>query len=367
MRYCFLFLVFCLHTGLSGQSDLPVDRLEELFTELAAGDRFNGSVLIAAGEDIIFRRSIGMADFSEGVPNTDQSVYELASVGKQFTAAAIMLLHDRGKLDFDDPVVKYLPALPYPEITLRHLLNHTAGLPNYYEMGVEWPDTVVAANADILAGFARLQPPLLFVPGTQFKYSNTGYVFLASVVSAVTGQPFGAFLRQNIFEPLGMEHTRAYAERWTTGILPENYAFPHRRIDGAFVRPEAAPDTRYVIAMSGIEGDGNIVASLPDLLKWSVALQRGKLFKPATWRAAIRPPELPGGGKSEYGFGWYVERGGDKLWHWGQWPGVQASFSVYPGSGLTAVYVKNVETHDWSWLKDYEKALRRIRRKLPDN
>jgi CubicO group peptidase (beta-lactamase class C family) len=173
----------------------------------AAAARFSGVVLVAEKGKIKYQKAFGYRDFAKQLPLQEDDVFELASVSKQFTAMVIMMLKQQGKLDYDDLLEKYVD-IPYKGITIRQLLTHTSGLPDYQEvMDAHWDKSKVAGNPDIIEYLNKYAPPVLSAPGVKYAYSNTGYVMLASVAEKASGRDFIEFARTEIFDKLGMKHT----------------------------------------------------------------------------------------------------------------------------------------------------------------
>ncbi len=169
---------------------------------------FSGVALIADKGKQIYFKATGYRNFETKVPLDTTDIFELASVSKQFTAMVIMMLKEEGKLSYDDLIEKYIPGLPYPGITIRHLLTHTSGLPDYQAiMDQYWDKSKVADNNDILTYLKKYQPPSLFAPGEKYTYSNTAYVILASIAEKVSGKDFIEFCSERIFTPLNMKNT----------------------------------------------------------------------------------------------------------------------------------------------------------------
>jgi CubicO group peptidase (beta-lactamase class C family) len=188
------------------------ERLQNLIDRYEKYYHFNGSVLVSWKGQVICDKTMGYADFATKDPLTSQSHFQLASVSKQFTAMAIMMLKQRGLLDFDDEVRKYIPQWPYPGMTIRHLLTHTSGLSNYmYYVEHQWNSPVAPYNHEVVAMLIKNKTALNFVPGRYHAYCNTGYVVLAYIVEKVSGEFFADFLDENIFKPLGMKNTFAYS------------------------------------------------------------------------------------------------------------------------------------------------------------
>ena len=172
--------------------------MDDYLSAQAKHFRFNGNVLVAENGKVVFQKSYGYADFDSKRLLNDSSVFELASISKQFTATAILLLKDKNKLKLTDSLTQYFPELPYKGITLYHMLTHTSGLPDYEEaMNNKWDRRKIAFNADMIAFLAREKPPLVFTPGSRWEYSNTAYALLASIVEKVSGLTFSAYLTNN--------------------------------------------------------------------------------------------------------------------------------------------------------------------------
>lgn len=267
--------------------------------------RFNGVILIAQGGRILAEKAYGWRDFQTRQPLKKTDLFELASVSKQFTAMVIMMLHDQGKLGFDDPLAKYV-EVPYPDITIRHLLQHTSGLPDYQAiMEAHWDKNQVAGNAEILDYLRRYAPPRLFAPGERYTYSNTGYVLLALVAEKAGGMDFTAFCHQRIFGALGMRHSalRTPAERSQIA----NFARGHIYVAGknAYWPADSFPAANYTIWLGRREGPGRISSTAQDLLRWDRALYTEQLVKAATLAEAFAARTLNDGRTPiGYGFGW---------------------------------------------------------------
>ncbi|NJL11740.1 MAG: beta-lactamase family protein [Microscillaceae bacterium] len=198
----------------TSEEALKAVRMQEYMQELYNQNQFNGVVLVAQKGRILYQGAWGWSNIAQKDTLNLDTPFRLASVSKQFTAMAIMILKEAGKLHYDEPITKYLPELPYSQVSIRHLLHHNSGLPDYF--GIGWsiqqffPAGKLIDNADMLRYFSVRQPKLVFKPGQKASYSNTGYVFLAAIVERVSGIPFAEFLDKNIFQPLGMKNTFVY-------------------------------------------------------------------------------------------------------------------------------------------------------------
>jgi CubicO group peptidase (beta-lactamase class C family) len=305
---------------------------------------FSGVVLVAKEGKILFHESYGYRKYDQHIRLKKNDVFELASLSKQFTAGIIMMLQEEGKLQYDDPVDKYL-AIPYRNITIRHLLNHTSGLPDYQEiMDRYWDKTKVAGNPEIIEYLNRYAPPARFIPGEKYEYSNTGYVLLASIAEKASGLNFIDMCKTRIFGPLGMAETdiRTLSEK----SAKKNFAAGHVPVKNPdrFVRADSFPSSNYTIWLGNRKGPGRISSNATDLLKWDQALYSEKLFKRASLEAAWSPARLNGGDLSPYGFGWMLkwnESGEKVVWHSGDNPGYMTRIFRYTADRKTIIVLCN--------------------------
>lgn len=300
----------------STRNDERVNRpakLDSLFLELFTNNEFNGAVLVAEKGEILLEKGYGLADAASKLPFTAETPSNSASLAKQFVAMAAMQLKEKGKLDYDSKVNEVLPDFPYDTISIRHLLTHTSGLPDYIELTYTRGDTTrVLGNSDVRKLFSEFKPALLFTPGSKFEYSNTGYLFLTMVVEAVSGMNLGEYAKQNIFEPAGMSTASVYSLE--LGTFPDNGARGFRVVDGK-------SEPFDLIWMDGVYGDGNFYFSVTDLYKWHEALSTNKLVSASNFSEAITPYILNNGKPTRYGFGWFVNPQKNITWHTGTWQG----------------------------------------------
>ncbi|HEY1654537.1 MAG TPA: serine hydrolase domain-containing protein [Candidatus Tumulicola sp.] len=286
------------------------------------------SVAIAKNGSILYARGYGYRDLTNRRPANADTIYNIGSVTKQFTAAAILLLQQEGKLSVNDSLGKYFPAYPYAKkLTLRNLLNQTSGIPDY----VYLPN--LPHHATAMGFFKMVWVPLHFSPGTRFEYSSTNYLVLGMIVEMVSGDSYGGFLAKHLFEPLGMNDssTRVEPRELSNGAI--GYTFDGRRIAYKTATPD---DIGY--------GDATVNSSAPDLIRWDVALESGGVVDAASWKAMISPPvaryEPPYGG---YGFGLFVGRLYDRqmIYHPGANPGFITYNATFPGDGLEIAILGN--------------------------
>jgi CubicO group peptidase (beta-lactamase class C family) len=311
---------------------------------LASHPTFSGVVLIAEKGRPVFHKAYGYRDFNRRDPIRKHDVFELASVSKQFTATIIGMLQQEGRLQFDDPVSKYLD-IPWKDITIRQLLNHTSGLPDYQAvMDRYWDKSRVAGNADILQYLNRYRPPAHFSPGARFEYSNTGYVLLASIAESVSGMDFIELCRSRILRPVGMRQTnvRSLAEKASLRRFARGHVYVVK--EKRFVRADSFPSSDYTIWLGNRKGPGRVSARATDLLRWDQALYTDKYLTKATQAEAFRPARLNDGTLSRYGFGWFLgrtARGEEVIWHDGDNPGYRTMFRRYPAGGHTIIVLCN--------------------------
>ncbi len=193
----------------SSRDEEIAGRFSSLFKSLSSRRGFNGNVLVSQQGRIIFEKSFGYSDLKKKIPLKSSSAFQIASVSKQFTAMAVMMLYEEGKLDFDDRVVKFFPDFPYPRVTIRQLLSHRGGLPDYMAMSRKYwrKKKGYMTNRDMMKMLVVFGNRALFEPDAMYRYSNTGYAVLAAVVEKVAKQSFDEYMTENIFKPLGMKST----------------------------------------------------------------------------------------------------------------------------------------------------------------
>lgn len=310
--------------------------LDEYLSGQATHFRFNGNVLVADKGEIILQKSYGFADFDTKRMLNDSSVFELASVSKQFTATAILILKDRGKLQLKDSLRQYFPELPYSGVTLYQMLTHTSGLPDYERaMNEKWDHSKIAFNKDMIAFLAKEKLPASFAPSAKWEYSNTAYAILASIVEKVSGQTFSEFMAQNIFQPLHMNRTRIYNTRRSLKDTISNYAYGFVYNDSlkTYQLPDSIAELKFVYYLDGIQGDGIVNSTAEDLLKWDSAVKNHTLLKVETQKEMLKEQALVDTVKQTfYGFGVFLEKSdlGYMVSHSGGWPG----YTTYLGRNV---------------------------------
>ena len=317
-------------TGAPAAADTAaVDRLLRDYTVDVPG----AAVLVLRDGAPVVRKGYGLADVAAATPATPATNFRLASVSKQFTAASILLLVEDGRLRLDDPVRRWLPSLPpaADAVTIHHLLAHTSGLIDYEDVLPPGLDRQLS-DADVLA-ILEGQDRLYFPPGSAYRYSNSAYALLTRIVVAATGQDYAGFLRERIFQPLGMTGTVAFEEGVSTVA---HRAYGHSDIDGRWVRSDQSPT-------SAVLGDGGIYSSIDDLAKWDAALYDDRLLSDAsralafaaqTGAAAIDEDDV-----DAYGYGWRLH--GARQWHSGETIGFRNVIVRDPARRTTVIVLSN--------------------------
>jgi CubicO group peptidase (beta-lactamase class C family) len=334
--YLFVFVILFLPYVLlaanrKGQEDKAA-KIDALFREYARPEVPGASVIVIKNGKVLFKKAYGLANLEDKIQSTTNTNYRLASCTKPFTAMAIMILAERKQLSYDSRLTDFFPEFPAygKAITVRQLLNHTSGLIAYEDV---MPDstTIPLTDTDVLH-LMEQQDHTYFAPGSQFRYSNSGFVLLGLVVEKASGISFPEFLRKNIFEPLRMEHTVLYHRDDHTD---RRRAYGYTQQGNAFVRTDQS-------LTSSTRGDGTVYSSVEDLYKWDQALYTKRLLGSETLKQAF----TPGATVNEttgYGFGWYIEnkRGLRTVWHSGNTIGFTARIERFPEQKFTVIVLTN--------------------------
>jgi CubicO group peptidase (beta-lactamase class C family) len=331
--------------------------IESIFDNLADSDSPGISVLIREDGRTVFEHGYGIRDLETKSRIDSDTNFRLASCTKQFTAMAVMLLVHDGKLRYDERLTDVFPEFPDygKKITIRNLLNHTSGLPDYESLMEEassqprWTKDKQIHDKDVLA-LLETQERGKFSPGKQWSYSNSGYVVLGLVVAKLSGKTFPDFLHDRIFEPLGMNHTVAYVNGINT---ISNRAYGYSKEGGRFVQTDQS-------ATSATLGDGGVYSNLEDLKKWDDALAHHTFISSDEMKAALTAVKLPDGSTPSwssdpgdadpeagkpvfYGFGWFLDdyHGRRRMWHYGETVGFRTAIERFTNDKLTIVILCN--------------------------
>ncbi|HVI43797.1 MAG TPA: serine hydrolase domain-containing protein [Chitinophaga sp.] len=295
---------------------------------------FNGAILVAKKGVVLFEEYHGYENSRTKVPVTDSSAFQLASVTKTFTGAAVLLLVQKQKLSLEDSLQKFFPDFPYKGINVRMLLSHRSGLPNYlYFCDSLWKDDKnFITNDEVIRLMTAHKPPVQHLPGTHFQYCNTNYLLLASIVEKVSGQKFSAFMQENIFQPLHMTNTFVY----DPASAPRPHQTQSHKYNGQF-----EPDT----FLDGVMGDKGIYSTARDMLKWDQALYSGKLLNAEMLKAAYTPYSNEKPGVRNYGLGWrmmvYPDSTKNIIYHNGWWHGNNTVFYRFVQDSTTLIILGN--------------------------
>jgi CubicO group peptidase (beta-lactamase class C family) len=291
------------------------------------------ALLVSRGGKIVQAEGFGLSNVELQVPVKPETVFQSGSVGKQFTATAVMMLVEEGKVGLEDPLTKYFPDAPasWKQVTVRELLSHTAGFGDYpdkFNFRKDWTEDQELKLVESI--------PLAYPPGTKWDYSNLGYLTLGILIHRVTGDFYGDFLQQRIFHPLDMQTTRIISE---ADIIP-NRAAGYRLVKGELKNQE------WVAPMVNTTADGSLYFSILDLAKWDAALYTEKLLKRSILDQMWTPAKLKNGqpNKEGYGFGWSIEdrHGHHVVSHTGAWQGFKSAIARYVNDQLTVVVLANL-------------------------
>jgi CubicO group peptidase (beta-lactamase class C family) len=326
--------------------------LDSIIQQKTERFHFNGSILVGYKGNCIYNQSFGYSDIRKKEPLSTDAVFQLASVSKQFTAMAVMILKDRNQLYYDDSVTKYIPDFPYPDITIRMLLNHTSGLPNYmWLVEHHWKGEKPPYNDDIMRMLAEHKLPLYYTPGRRFNYSNTGYVVLAAIVENVSGQRFADFLEENIFDSLEMENSFVHSSSFQGNDKNYLSGFYYRNRRYRMIPPTVN---------DGAVGDKGIYSTTADLYKWDQALYKNQLVSEETMNEALTPFKLYGKYTIPYGFGFRIRERNDKkvVYHHGRWNGFRTSFFRFVEDKNTIIVLNHTSSSlNNSIIRDIQQVL----------
>ena len=326
-------------------------KLDSLLQRINKRHDFHGSILVAKNKKIVYNNQIGFADFGKKKSLTPSPMYQLASLSKQFTAAAIMLLHERSQIQLTDMVNKYFPDFPYENVTIKNLLNHTGGLPKYFWVAEhKWNQEKAPTNNDMMNLLETSSVQRFFKSGRNFDYSNTGYVVLASIVEKVSGMRFGTFLKKNIFDPLGMKDSFVYS--FENDMVKTNQLIGYRLYRGwRHLKINATVNDAIV-------GDKNVFSTSEDLYKWTIGLNSGNLISQESLNLMYSKGETVYGRKVPYGFGFRIDAKGPKIvYHHGKWNGFSTGLTQYPEDDLVIIILEHTSYNSIKTLNEIVKQI----------
>lgn len=307
--------------------------IDLVFRDYGVPDSPGVSIAVIHEGRVVFAKSYGLANVENKIPATTDTNYRLASVTKQFTAMAVMILAERKQLSFDDRLTDFFPEFRAcgKSITVCHLLHHTSGLLDYEDL-IPAGRTNQLKDRDVL-GLLKQQDRIFFSPGDRFRYSNSGYAVLALIVEKVSGLSFADFLNRNIFDPLDMTNTTAHEEGLT---VVANRAYGYSKQRNSYIRTDQS-------LTSAVLGDGGIYSSVFDLAKWTTALSTERLVSSAMLQEAFAPGRLNNDRDTNYGFGWQLNtyRGLQCVSHSGTTIGFRNFIARFPEKRVTVIVLTN--------------------------
>jgi len=326
-------------------------KLDSLLKRIHKRHDFHGAVLVAKNKKIVYQNHIGTADFKKKTLLNKESVFQLASVSKQFTAAAIMLLQQRNQLKLTDTVNTYFPNFPYKAVTIKTLLNHTGGLPKYFWIAEhKWQQKKAPSNNEMMELLTTSDVQRFFKPGRNFDYSNTGYFVLASIVEKISGTSFSSFLKQNIFEPLQMKNSYVYSF--------ENDSIRENQLDGYRLHRGWRHVKIRSTVNDAIVGDKNVYTTAEDLFKWTQGLNSGNLLSKESLALMFTKGETIYGRKVPYGFGFRIDtKEKNSIYHYGKWNGFSTGLTTYLEDDLVVIILEHTS---YNALKSLNRKIKNI-------
>ena len=311
-------------------------KLDSLLTRFNKRHDFHGSVLVAHNGKILFSKEYGIANFKKKTPIEKKSIFQLASVSKQFTATAILILNEKSLLSLNDSVTKYFPNFPYSDVTIKHLLNHTAGLPKYFWIAEhKWENEKAPSNTEMMQLLADTKTNRFFRPGRKFDYSNTGYFVLASIIEKVSRMSYANFLKITIFEPLQMNDSFVYSF--------ENDEIKPNQLDGYRLYRGWRHIKIKGTVNDAVVGDKNVYSTCEDLYKWMIGLNNQKLISKESLELMYTKGETKYGRKVPYGLGFRIDKKNDEkvIYHYGKWNGFSTAISQYVASDILIIALEH--------------------------
>lgn len=307
------------------------DMVSDFVEKNLSSKYFNGGILVAKDGVPVYERYTGFSNLRTKDSMTADTPMQIASTGKTLTSGAILKLIQEGKLNLEDSLGKFFPNFPYPGVTVKMLLNHRSGLPNYlyYFEQFKWKRNVPATNQDVLNTLYQWHPPLMSLTGKHFSYCNTNYVLLALIIEKVSGVPYPKYMQDNFFTPLGMTHTFVKTQADSAKVV---YSY---KANGGLWPPDFS---------DGPYGDKNIYSTCRDLLKWDQALYDGKIIHKNLLDSAFTPYSFEKPGIKNYGLGWHLlllPNNKKVIYHNGKWHGFTSAFARLTDEHVTIIMTSN--------------------------
>ena len=308
------------------------ERMDKYLTDLNAKEKFNGSIIVTRGDDVLLSKGYGFADAEHKVANSPETRFRIGSMTKQFTSMAIMILQEQGKLKVTDTLGKHISGIPdeWKKLTVHQLLTHTSGIMHSWSLSGFVETMMVPASLDeVLKRF--YDKPLLFTPGEGFQYSGVGYFVLAKLIEVESGKSYDEFLQENIFIPLGMSSTGSDHPEVILEKRARGYIIVNGRLNNA--------PTLYIPILTG---GGNLYSTVEDMAQWDRALRNKKLISQESYNALYRPE------RNNYAYGWMVaeKEGLRVLNHSGGVPGFSSNILRIPEKKICVAVMTNVTPCD---------------------
>lgn len=320
----------------TARNDARPARVDSIMSSFVSETGPGAAIAVIQNGNVVYQRGYGLANIDAKLPISTTTTFDLASVSKQFTAMAIMMLAERGAIGYDDPLTKFFPAFPpyASKITVRHLLNHTSGLPDYMSVFRQRPAGISPepTGREAITMLSQIAEPR-FTPGDKWEYSNSGYVVLAQIVEKAAGMSFPEFMKRNVFGPLDMRATLVSDQIKAPAV---NRAISYAQSGNGYTNADYSPLNR-------IYGDGNVNTSVEDMFKWDQALYTDRLVKQRTLEDAFTPAKLNDGSATDYGFGWTIANtnGLRVVSHGGAWVGFRTNIMRIPSERFSVVVLSN--------------------------
>lgn len=345
---------------MNGQN-LKRKELDKVLDFLEENRLFSGVVLLSEEGKTFYKRAIGKRTNSS--QHSLDAVFEIASISKSFTAMAIMILIEEKKLKLDDNLKMFFPYLPYEHITIKNLINHTSGIPDYmewFENPDNWDPNRIATNKDVVNFLKDERPEVLFHVNERWEYCNTGYVLLAEIIEMVSKMGYGEFLQKRIFTPLNMFNTSTHSQFLDNEIENFSLGFIYNWEQDLYRLPNEMEEHKYVYFLDGVKGDGGIKSTVDDLLKWERSIYNNDLVSEQTKESIIDPVFIKGDAANGYcpclhksfggyGLGWKIEDHPQYkkiILHDGYWAGYCSGLISYKDSNKAIIMLNNLDFTD---------------------
>jgi CubicO group peptidase (beta-lactamase class C family) len=330
-----------------GQQSNIAQHLDSLFSFLSEQNQFNGSVLIAEKGEVIYKGGKGYSNESTKEKNNPETIFEIASCSKQFIGVSIALLHREGKIDYTDDITKYIPELPnFKGVTIYNLLRHTSGIPDYLgQFRIDWKNDRIATNQDVIEYHSLKKDTLEFLPNSTHYYSNTNYVFLATIIERISKQKIADYLSERIFKPLKMNRTFVYNRRLEPREI-KNYAYGYSWIKNSFERVTLDDDrigSKIHFYMDGIVGDAKVNSTVEDIYKWKCAIKNNALLSMEEYNKVMEISQTTDKKDVRYGFGFDVRKRENSIsyGHTGSWDGYISLIHYNSKNDRTIIILNN--------------------------